>query len=180
MKNSAKSKKSLIMIFLMTIVLMQCQITKNVNLDFNQNEFEIMADEVSKGDVPDISATQLKKEKKSFIILDCREKNEFIISHIEGARRVGFENFDVAQIQDIPKDSKIVAYCTVGWRSERIGEKLQDAGYLHVNNLHGSLLSWMNEGYDVVDEHGKKTNKIHGYNRDFKFEKHCKTGEMVY
>lgn len=68
---------------------------------------------------------------------------------------------------DIPKDAKIVLYCSVGYRSEKIGEKLQKMGYTDVNNLFGSLFEWVNRGYKVVDKDGNETQKVHTYNKDW-------------
>ena len=59
-----------------------------------------MADEVSNGKVLDISAKMFKMEKESYLILDCREENEYEISHIKNARRVGFDDFNSSQLED--------------------------------------------------------------------------------
>ncbi len=178
--HAIKFETILFLILGLSIIQFQCQNTQKFNTQFSQVEFDKLADEVSNGNVPDISAKMVKMEKDSFIILDCRGLNEYEISHIENARRVGFDDFDLSKIKDIPKSAKIVTYCTVGKRSEKIGEKLQDAGYTNVHNLHGSILSWMNEGNSVIDSHGRKTNKIHGFKQELGFEKYSKIGEIVY
>jgi rhodanese-related sulfurtransferase len=175
-----KLETTLLLIIGLSITQFQCHITQKSNPNFSQVEFDKLADEVSNGNVPDISAKMFKMEKESFIILDCRGVNEYEISHIKDARRVGFDDFDLSQIEDIPKSAKIVTYCTVGKRSEKIGEKLQEGGYTNVQNLHGSMLSWMNEGNPVIDSQGRKTNKIHGFKKELGFEKHSKIGEVVY
>ena len=180
MKHVIKLGTTLLLILGLSITLFQCQNTQNFNPNFSQVEFDKLANEVSNGNVPDIFAKMVKMEKESFIILDCRGVNEYEISHIKDARRVGFDDFDLSQIEDIPKSAKIVTYCTVGKRSEKIGEKLQDAGYTNVHNLHGSILSWMNEGNPVIDSQGRETNKIHGFKKELGFEKHSKIGEIVY
>ena len=180
MKLEIKLASTILLILGLSITQFQCKNPQKINPNFIQVEFDKLADEVSNGNVPDISAKMLKMEKGSFIILDCRGLNEYEISHIEDARRVGFDDFDLSQIEDIPKSAKIVTYCTVGKRSEKIGEKLQDAGYTNVHNLHGSILSWTNEGNLVIDSQGRKTNKIHGFKKELGFEKHSKTGEVVY
>ena len=180
MKHAIKSGATLLIILGLSIPQFQCKNPRKINPNFSQIEFNKLADEVSNGDVPDISTKMFKKEKKSFIILDCRGVNEYEISHIEDARRVGFDDFDLSQIEDIPKSAKIVTYCLVGKRSEKIGEKLQDAGYTNVHNLHGSILSWMNEGNPVIDSQGKETNKIHGFKKELGFEKQSKIGKVVY
>jgi len=180
MTRGIKLGTRILLILGLSITQFQCKNPQNINPNFSQVEFDKLADEVSHGNVPDISAKMLKMEKESFIILDCRGVNEYEISHIKDARRVGFDDFDLSQIEDIPKSAKIVTYCTVGKRSEKIGEKLQDAGYTNVHNLHGSILSWMNEGNPVIDSQGRETNKIHGFKKELGFEKHSKIGEIVY
>ncbi|MBT8274094.1 MAG: rhodanese-like domain-containing protein [Bacteroidia bacterium] len=180
MKREIKLGKALFFILGLSITQFQCQKSQNINPNFSQVEFDILADEVSNGNVPDISAKMLKVQMESFIILDCREENEYEINHIEDARRVGFDNFDLTLLEDISKSAKIVTYCLIGKRSEKIGEKLQDAGFTKVYNLHGGLLNWMNEGNPVIDSQGKKTYKIHGFKKELGFEKHSKIGEVVY
>lgn len=180
MKHAIKVETTLLLILGLSITQFQCQNTQKINPDFSQVAFDKLADEVSNGNVPDVSAKMVKREKESFTILDCRGVNEYEISHIKDARRVGFDDFDLSKIEDIPKSAKIVTYCTVGKRSEKIGKKLQDAGYTNVHNLHGSILSWMNEGNPVIDSKGRKTNKIHGFKKELGFEKHSKIGKVVY
>ncbi|MDX2304838.1 MAG: rhodanese-like domain-containing protein [Microscillaceae bacterium] len=167
---------NLVSLFILGINFVQCHDAAQEK--FSETEFNQMADEVSQGSVPDISVDQLHKAKASFILLDCREKAEFAISHLEGARWVGFDDFDLLRVKDLPKNTKIVTYCTVGWRSERIGEKLQKAGYTQVQNLHGSIFKWMNEGYPVVDQQGKTTKQVHVYSS--KYRKYAKSKEVVY
>ena len=180
MKNAIKLGTTLILTLGLSIIQFQCTDTQKINPNFSQVEFDKLADEVSNGSVPDISATIFKIKKESFIILDCRGLNEYEISHIKDARRVGFDDFNLFQLEDIPKNAKIVTYCLVGKRSEKIGEKLQDAGYTNVQNLHGSILSWMNHGNSVIDSRGRKTNKLHGFKKELGFEKYSKIGEIVY
>jgi hypothetical protein len=54
-------------------------------------------------------------------------------------------------------------YCSIGYRSEKIGEQLQKLGYKNVYNLYGSLFAWVNRGYEVVDINNKSTYTVHGY-----------------
>ena len=65
----------------------------------------------------------------------------------------------------MPKDASIVIYCSVGVRSEKIGEKLIAAGYTNVKNLYGSIFEWVNEGNAVYNMNGKATNRVHAYSK---------------
>ena len=86
---------------------------------------------------------------------------------IHGIFGIGEEKFKEKGIKEIAKDAKIVTYCSVGYRSERIGEKLQKAGFTDVSNLKGSIFKWVNEGNALEDKDGNTTDKVHGFNKDW-------------
>ena len=115
--------------------------------------------------VPTIGVEELKKIQNEVYIFDTRKQEEYDLSHIEGAQYLGFENFNVQRLGNLPKDSKIVLYCSIGYRSEKIGEKLKKRGYTNVHNLYGSIFEWVNQGYPVVNKQGKPTKKVHTYNK---------------
>ncbi len=115
--------------------------------------------------VPTQSVEDLATGTDSILILDAREKEEFMTSHIEGARHIGYDDFDISILDDVAKDKKIVVYCSIGYRSEKIGEKLQQAGFKDVKNLYGSIFEWANKGYPLVDAQELPTKKIHTYNK---------------
>lgn len=115
--------------------------------------------------VPVISPDELKSMKDEVILLDTREMEEFEISHIEGATYAGYDGFNKKVVKDIPKDAKIVVYCSIGYRSEKIGEKLQKMGYSQVYNLYGSIFEWVNQGNELINEKEGKTIKLHTYNK---------------
>lgn len=115
--------------------------------------------------------------KKEVYLLDTRSKEEFEVSHIRNARWVGYDDFRKAELKSIPKDAYVVLYCTVGYRSEKIGEKLQEMGYSNVHNVYGSILKWKNEGYPVVNQKGEATEKVHTYSQ--KYAKWLENGQAV-
>ncbi|MFT6718015.1 MAG: rhodanese-related sulfurtransferase [Sphingobacteriales bacterium] len=142
------------------------------------NSFDAKLDEVLSYTVDTISAEDLHQKKDSFLILDAREEDEFNISHIPGAIRVGYKKFDDSQIQGwIQSKKPIVVYCSIGYRSERIGEKIQEQGGKEVYNLRGGIFSWSNAEYPLTDSLGP-TNKVHAYNEDWSVW--LKKGEKVY
>ena len=57
-------------------------------------------------------------------------------------------------------------YCSVGYRSERIGEKLIKEGYSNVFNLYGGIFDWVNNDNPVYD-FNEKVYKVHAYNKDW-------------
>lgn len=128
--------------------------------------------------VPLISVDSLNKNDLPFTILDAREKTEFEISHIKNAIWVGYDSFNLSQtIKKIDKSKPVVVYCSIGYRSEKIGEQLQKKGY-KVYNLYGGIFHWTNQGFKVVDETNKPTLKVHGYDKNW--GKWLTKAEVVY
>jgi rhodanese-related sulfurtransferase len=117
--------------------------------------------------VPLMSVNELLNNKDKFIIFDAREKEEFDVSHIPDAIYLGYSDFNAGNIKNIPKEKNIVIYCSIGYRSEKIGEKLLRLGYKNVYNLYGSIFEWANEKYPLVGSNGKTTNRVHSYNKSW-------------
>ena len=135
------------------------------NAQTNSKAYKVMLEGMYKHTVPTVSCSELKKEQHDVVLLDTRAKREYEVSHLPKARWVGYDEFDLKNIENLPKDTPIVVYCTVGVRSERIGEKLKAAGYRNVRNLYGSIFEWVNQDNPVVDNQGKPTQKVHAYSR---------------
>ena len=164
--------RSLLIFYLLSICLSACG---------QSQSFDEMLNSMYKHTVPLISVQQLKYELESdstIVILDAREKNEYNVSHIKNARYVGYDDFNIKSVSDISKDAKIIVNCSVGYRSERIGEKLKKANYTNVSNLYGGIFSWVNQGYPVYTSDNTITNKIHAYSE--KWGIWLKKGEKVY
>ncbi|WP_296619393.1 rhodanese-like domain-containing protein [Marivirga sp.] len=106
-----------------------------------------------------------KLNEKEVVILDTRSAKEYSVSHLPNARFVGYDHFDISQVKDIPKDKEVVVYCSVGYRSEKIGEKLKDAGFENVSNMYGGIFQWKNEDFDVINQKGEVTDSVHVYNK---------------
>ncbi|GAA4438292.1 rhodanese-like domain-containing protein [Pontibacter saemangeumensis] len=120
---------------------------------------------------------QLGRSDKKPLLLDTRTPAEYKVSHLNGARFVAYDSFQVSQLADVPKNTPIVVYCAVGYRSERVGEQLQQAGYKNVHNLYGGIFEWVNQGYPVYNDSGK-TDKVHAYSKTWGVW--LREGEKVY
>lgn len=134
-----------------------------------------------KNTVPTVRPEQALFEMKrdsTIVILDTREKVEFIVSHIPNAKYVGYDHFEIDSLKNISRNTRIIVYCSVGYRSERIGEKLLERGYTDVNNLYGGIFEWINNDYPVVDINNMPTNKVHAYSK--LWGKWLIKGEKVY
>ncbi len=127
--------------------------------------------------VPIISMEDATKAK-GVRLLDTRESEEYAVSHLPNATFVGYDDFDLRNVSNIPKQDTIIVYCSVGYRSERIGEKLKKAGYKHVYNLYGGIFHWKNNHGIVVDSKNDTTEKVHVYNKSW--GRFLTRGEKVY
>ena len=116
--------------------------------------------------VPYISVEELNSTNGQ-VSLDTRTKDEYIVSHLQGAEWVGYKKFDIRKVQEAypDKNTPMVVYCSVGVRSENIGEKLLKAGYTDVKNLYGGIFEWKNKDFLVYTPEGKTTEKVHAYGR---------------
>ncbi|MEP1035206.1 rhodanese-like domain-containing protein [Ekhidna sp.] len=132
-----------------------------------QKSFDEKLESLYRKTVPLIKADSLKPRMSEVVILDTRAREEFDVSHIRGARFINYDEFEIFQVKDIPKDKEVIVYCSVGYRSERVGEKLKKAGYTNVKNLYGGIFSWKNEGYDVVSHKNIPTDSVHTYNKSW-------------
>ena len=115
--------------------------------------------------VPILTCEELHKNREDYVVLDAREREEFEVSHLNDALFIGYNDFDYTMIADIAKDRPIVIYCSIGYRSEKIGEKLKRSGFSNVYNLYGSIFEWVNRGYPIVDSKGIRTQILHTYNK---------------
>lgn len=116
----------------------------------------------------------------SVLLLDARERNEYTVSHLKNAIWVGYDTFNKKAISSkaIDKDIPIVVYCSIGVRSENIGEILVEMGYTNVKNLYGGIFDWKNKDQAVYDMENIETKKVHAY--DKQWGKLLKKGEKIY
>ncbi len=149
---------TMLLLLLLAIVPAQAQLKNSA--------YDLMLGALYSNTVQTIDSDEAKS-KKNVIYLDTREKAEYKVSHIEGAIWVGYDDFDIARVADLDKNTTVVVYCTVGYRSEKIGEKLLAAGFTNVSNLYGGIFSWKNAGYEVMDESGAATEKMHAYSPEW-------------
>lgn len=125
--------------------------------------------------VPEMSASQLasqlggdesaEQRGTQPLLLDARELGEYRVSHLEGARWVGYDDFGMDRISDLDPSTPVVVYCSVGYRSEKVAEQLVAAGFKSVYNLYGGIFEWVNQEQEVVDMEGQATERVHAYSK---------------
>ncbi len=115
--------------------------------------------------------------KDAILFLDSRELQEYQTSHIMNALYVGYNDFDLKRMDSVPKGKKIVVYCSVGYRSEKIAEKLKKAGFKDVSNLYGGIFEWVNNEKPVYNANGK-TDSVHAFDKTW--SKWLLKGKKIY
>ncbi len=98
------------------------------------------------------------------ILVDVRRAEEFAVSHLSGALHVT----TVAEVETLRRNpaQPIVVYCSVGYRSSALAEKLQKGGMTNIWNLDGSIFAWANEGRPVFrGAEVMASPKVHPYNK---------------
>lgn len=130
--------------------------------DMKKKAFYALVNSLISHSVDEVKAEEVTANNQ--VWLDARARAEYDVSHVENAQFVGYDNFDLSTVDGIDKDAEIIVYCSIGYRSEKVAEKLEKAGFTHVKNLYGGLFDWVNQGKEVVDSTGQATQQIHGYN----------------
>ncbi|MFC4263915.1 rhodanese-like domain-containing protein [Ferruginibacter yonginensis] len=128
--------------------------------------------------VKEVGVLQIDTSNTNIVYLDAREKNEFEVSHIKNATWVGYNDFSLSRVASFKKDTPIIVYCSVGYRSEKITQQLLNNGFTNVSNLYGGIFEWKNTNHTVVDVTGAATNKVHAYSKTWGIW--LKKGEKVY
>eukprot|EP01083_Nonionella_stella_P183760 664897_1 len=108
----------------------------------------------------------------NIIILDVRQEKEYNISHLKNAINVS-PNTSASDIMGSIKvdmnheNTEIYCYCSLGYRSGIVAQKLQKHGIQNVYNVSGSIIKWVNEGKPIFDNDNNKVDKVHAYNKFF-------------
>jgi rhodanese-related sulfurtransferase len=138
-----------------------------ISLSKGQNKwgFETMVKTMLTNEVDTISSRELLEmlKKEDVLLLDSREHGEYDVSHIEGAKFIGYDHPDYEVLNDVDKSAPIVVYCSIGKRSEDIGIELEKQGFTNVYNLFGGIFDWTNRGLPVMDSEGNEVKKVHPY-----------------
>lgn len=90
-----------------------------------------------------IEPAKLKEllEKNEVQLIDVREKSEWDICHIKGARLIPMKQIK-KRLNELNKEKTIVLYCHHGRRSQRVLEFLKENGFEKLKNLSGGIASW--------------------------------------
>ncbi len=144
---------------------------------FGDRSYKLMLKGLLKHNVPELNIDEAHKQVNP-LFLDAREKQEYDVSHIKNAIWIGDKTFNLNRLNGVAKNEILIVYCSIGYRSEKITEKIIRAGYQSVSNLYGGIFEWVNQGYPVYDTSNLPTKKIHAYNHVW--SKWLRKGEKIY
>jgi len=92
---------------------------------------------------------QVMESDEDFVIIDTRNNYESKVGYFKGAIRPDLLNFydfpEWLEQADIPKDKKVLMYCTGGIRCEKFSVLMKKKGWGDVNQLHGGILNYAKE-----------------------------------
>jgi rhodanese-related sulfurtransferase len=94
--------------------------------------------------VPTISVRALKtkmERSEPFTLIDVRERYEYEIARIEGARLIPLGELE-AHIDELPKSDALVFQCHSGGRSEHATRIVRESGFENAVNLEGGIDAW--------------------------------------
>ncbi len=130
--------------------------------------YNLMLKTLLSHDVKEVNVTEADSMiQQNYIFLDSRTKEEFEVSHIKNSIWVGYDDFSINRLKNIGKKQNIIVYCSVGYRSEKIVEKLQKEGYSNTSNLYGGIFEWVNQEKPIVDSNNRLTNNVHPYSKSW-------------
>lgn len=120
--------------------------------------------------VPQVSGQELERRLaagEEIVLLDVRRPEEFAVSHLPGARWLDPRDKE-PKLEGVGRAAPVVAYCSVGWRSSQVAERLAAAGYANVANLEGAIFKWTREGRPLFQGE-RQVAKVHPYSPVWEF-----------
>jgi rhodanese-related sulfurtransferase len=109
--------------------------------------------------------TYEREHAERALLVDVRSDAEFAVSHIAGAVHAQTPEAVAAALQASEK-SELVLYCSVGWRSSAMAERVAGLVDVPVHNLEGSIFAWANSGRPVVRD-GEVVREVHPFDEEW-------------
>lgn len=137
--------------------------TRSINWFLLKKSLEHRFPEVAWISTHDLANWMADKGKPPPLLLDVRTADEWNVSHLPGARHVLPKSPIESLAAEIAKETPIVTYCAVGYRSGEMAKRLRAAGFTNVHNLEGSIFQWANERRPLV-QGDQPASRVHPYN----------------
>jgi rhodanese-related sulfurtransferase len=83
------------------------------------------------------------------VLLDVRDQAEVNLGMIPGAVHISRGTLESKVERAVPREAKLVVYCSSGNRSLLAGDMLRQMGYRHVASLAGGIRAWVEQGGEL-------------------------------
>jgi len=89
------------------------------------------------------SVQTLQAANEPFLLMDCREQDEYETARISGASLLPMSELQI-RIEELEdrRDSRIVVHCHHGGRSLRVAKWLREQGFPMAQSMAGGIDAW--------------------------------------
>lgn len=89
---------------------------------------------------------QLRDAGARFLLIDCREEDEYQIARIDGATLLPMSQL-AGRVDELAphRQEQIVVHCHHGGRSLRVARWLRGQGFSHAQSMAGGIDQWSSE-----------------------------------
>lgn len=137
--------------------------TRSINWFLLKKTLEHRFPEVALISTQELANWLADKGKPAPLLFDVRTPEEWNVSHLPGARHAEPKTSVESVTAGISKETPIVTYCAVGYRSAEMAKRFKAAGFTNVRNLEGSIFQWANEHRPLV-QGDQPVTRVHPYN----------------
>jgi len=116
-------------------------------------------------DVSQLTIEQYRRNHAGALLVDVRSTEEFTTSHIPGAVHAE-DPKAIAKLSESSGSAEVVLYCSVGWRSSQMSERMKGLVTVPVYNLEGSIFAWANGG-GPLESDGHPVSVVHPYDESW-------------
>ena len=106
-------------------------------------------------EIPEVTVEEARanlEKKPHVILLDVREREEWLTAHIPGAIHLSRGYLELKIEQMVPdKTTEIICQCGGGTRSLLAAKALKELGYENVSSMAGGFRQWCEEGCPVEE-----------------------------
>jgi rhodanese-related sulfurtransferase len=165
-----KNILSIVLALLVALVLQGCnnndlvEENKSMSKEEKLERIEEMYAEIREDltEIEDVTPAEIAEayKKDEIIIVDVRDPDEQAISMIPGA--LTKDVFEQKRKDGTLEDKPVVMHCTIGYRSGKYAQSVNEQG-IDAKNLKGSLLLWTHEGLPLEKAGGTPTKEVHVY-----------------
>lgn len=102
--------------------------------------------------VPEVTVKDVREMQDAgtpVVLLDVRDQSEVNLGMIPGAVHISRGTLEGKIERVVPRDAKLVLYCSSGNRSLLAGDMLRQMGYGDVSSLAGGIRAWVEQGGEL-------------------------------